>query len=169
MRTGIDRQFPTRNNQGCSGFEERRFLNKTGLCSGCSGFRPRRRQPGRLRSLDEVHLDDARRGGRVTDEEQEMARHNNDETERLIAEYLAATGTTRTQLANEWLLDEMQLAALERLHDALGAAMNGEDVIVPDGLPGAGKRYGDLTESEQEHLSALEVEMDDLDHEHLDG
>jgi hypothetical protein len=42
-------------------------------------------------------------------------------------------------------------------------------VIVPDSLPGAGKRYGEISDLEQELLSMLEVEADDLDHEALDG
>lgn len=87
----------------------------------------------------------------------------NDRTERLIADYCAQRGITRQQYDNEWLLDEAQIAALELLHELLGTVTNVADVIVPEGLPGAGKRYADLSETEQELLSALEVERDDLD------
>jgi hypothetical protein len=97
-----------------------------------------------------------------------MAKHNNDQTERLIAEYCTKIGITRAQYDLEWLLDETQLAALEQLHAEVDAAVIESDVIVPDGLPGAGKRYGDLSEQEQELLSVLEPEAEALDHEPLD-
>ena len=83
-----------------------------------------------------------------------------------IAECCARMGITREEFeCGGWVLNEDQPGAIELLHERLGKARNlleTQTVIVPEGLPGAGKCYGELDEGEQEMLSMLEIERQDL-------
>ena len=95
-----------------------------------------------------------------------MTSENREGIEARIAECCARMGITREEFeCGGWVLNEDQLPALDLLNDRLGAVRNDLErltVIVPEGLPGAGKCWGELVESEQEMLSMLEIERQDL-------
>jgi hypothetical protein len=94
-----------------------------------------------------------------------MTSENREWIEARIADYCARTGIPREQYDNVPSLNEDQPGAIELLHERLGKARNlleTQTVIVPEGLPGAGKCYGELDEGEQEMISMLEIEWEDL-------
>ena len=87
-------------------------------------------------------------------------------TEQQIAHICARLGITRDEFeCGGWTLNEDQPAALDLLNDRLGKARSDHDtstVIVPEGLPGAGKCYGELTDDEVEMLTILDLQRQAL-------
>ena len=91
--------------------------------------------------------------------------------ERIIADYCAHLGITREQYDAEPALEDFKIPALVRLRELMDSARPGEEwsVIVPEGLPGEGKCWGELSEDESCFLTMLESELQDLENEDFHG